>query len=198
MSVTAVPLRPLKKGSVVRLWIGLALLALAAAALAWLGTSGFQSVTTDTGVRVRTLRQGSGPKITPQDVVALHYKLHVKSEDSPVIEDSREGGQPFVTTTQGVYPGFGAGLQHMRPGGSYILSLPDGTHVQRPLPPSAPFTQHDTLVFEIDILQVEKGAGPRFLQMQQMQQLQQMQQMQQMQEGAGDAGDAGNESGGRR
>jgi hypothetical protein len=35
--------------------------------------------------------------------------------------------------------------------------------------------------FEIEILQVEPGAGPRFMEMQRMQQLQQMQQMQQMQ-----------------
>ena len=38
MSVTAVPLRPIKKGSVTRLWIGLGALGLAAAGLAWVGT----------------------------------------------------------------------------------------------------------------------------------------------------------------
>jgi hypothetical protein len=34
MSVTAVPIRPLNRGSVLKLWIGLVLLALAAGALA--------------------------------------------------------------------------------------------------------------------------------------------------------------------
>ena len=103
MSVTAVPLQPLKKGSVVKLWIALALLAALAAGLAWWGTSAFQTVTTTSGVGIRTLRAGSGAKITPADVVALHYKLHAKSLESPVIQDSRETGQPFVTTTEGVY-----------------------------------------------------------------------------------------------
>ena len=37
---------------------------------------------------------------------------------------------------------------------------------------------------EVDVLQVEAGAGPRYMEMQRMQQLQQMQQMQQMQGGA--------------
>jgi FKBP-type peptidyl-prolyl isomerase-like protein len=178
MSVTAVPLQPLKKGSVAKLWIALALLAALAAAFAWWGTSAFQTVTTGSGVGIRTLRAGSGAKITPQDVVALHYKLHARSADAPVIQDSRESGQPFVTTTQGVYPGFAEGLQHMRPGGSYILTLPPGTHEQGPIPPGAPFTARDALVFEIDVLQVEPGAAPRFMEMQRMQQLQQMQQMQ--------------------
>ena len=181
MSVTAVPLHPIKKGSVAKLWIALAVLAALAAAFAWWGTNAFQPVKTGTGVSIRTLAAGSGPKITDQDVVALHYKLHAKSLDAPVVEDSRTTGQPFVTTTQGVYPGFAEGLQRMRPGGSYILTLPPGTHEQGPIPPGAPFTARDALVFEIDVLQVEPGAGARFLEMQRMQQLQQMQQMQQMQ-----------------
>jgi FKBP-type peptidyl-prolyl cis-trans isomerase FkpA len=191
MSVTTVPLQPLKKGSVAKLWIALALLVALAAALAWWGTSPFQTVTAGKGVTIRTLKAGSGAKITPQDVVALHYKLHARSLEAPVIQDSRETGQPFVTTTQGVYPGFAEGLQHMRPGGSYILTLPPGTHEQGPIPPQAPFTAQDSLVFEIDILQVEAGAGPRFLEMQRMQQLQQLQQMQQMQGGAPEAPPAG-------
>ena len=133
MSVTAVPLHPLKKGSVAKLWIALILLAALAAAFAWWGTSAFQPVKTGSEVTVRTLAAGAGAKITDQDVVALHYKLHVKSLDAAVVEDSRAGGQPLVTTTQGVYPGFGEGLQHMRPGGSYILTLPPGTHLPGPI-----------------------------------------------------------------
>ena len=37
-AVTAVPLRPLARGSVLKLWLGLGLLVLVAAALAWWGT----------------------------------------------------------------------------------------------------------------------------------------------------------------
>ncbi len=60
MSVTAVPLRPIKKGSVARLWIVLAVLAALAAAFAWWGTSAYQPVRTSTGVTIRTLAAGSG------------------------------------------------------------------------------------------------------------------------------------------
>ncbi|HEX8668867.1 MAG TPA: FKBP-type peptidyl-prolyl cis-trans isomerase [Allosphingosinicella sp.] len=187
MSATAVPLRPIRKGSVLKLWLGLGLLVLAAAALAWFSTSGFRTVTTPSGVRIRALAQGSGAPITAQDVVALHYKLHVNSPDLPAVQDSREMGQPMVTTTEGVYPGFGEGMKQMRQGGSYVLWLPPGTFPAEPMP-GAPFTPKDTLVFEIDVLQVERGRAAEFLQMQQLQRMQQLQQMQQMQGGGAEAG----------
>jgi FKBP-type peptidyl-prolyl cis-trans isomerase FkpA len=193
MSVTAVPLHPIAKGSVAKLWIGLLVLALIAGAAAWFGTAGLQTITLSSGVKIRTIRQGSGEKVGPNDVIALNYRLHVNKETAPVIQDSRETGQPFVTTTQGVYPGFAEGLQQMRPGGSYILWLPPGTAEQGPPPPGAPFTARDTLVFEIDLLQVERGMAQRFLQMQQMQRLQQMQQME---HGGGAAGAGGGAPGG--
>lgn len=185
MSVTAVPIRPLKKGSLVKFWLGLALLALAAAGMAWFATAAFRSVTTASGVGLQTIKAGTGAKITPADVAALHYKLHIGSKEAPVFQDSRQTGQPFVTTTQGIYPGFAEGLQLMRSGGSYVLTLPGGTHEQGPMPPEAPFKPTDKLVFEIDVLQVMPGEAQRFIQMQQMQQLERMQQMQQMQNGGG-------------
>jgi FKBP-type peptidyl-prolyl cis-trans isomerase FkpA len=186
MSVTAVPIRPIKKGSVLKLWIGLALLAALAVLLAWVGTSMFRPVTLPSGVMVEIVKPGAGAKISAEDVIALQYKLHVNSKSAPVIEDSSESGQPFVTTTQGIYPGFAEGLQAMRQGGSYVLTLPPGRHVTKPIP-GAPFTPRDTLVFEIEVLQVERGQAQRYNQMRQMQQLQQLQQMQQMQGGGGGA-----------
>jgi FKBP-type peptidyl-prolyl cis-trans isomerase FkpA len=186
MSVTAVPLRPIKKGSVAKLWAAFALLTLLAVGLAWWTTAGFQSTLLSSGVRIKPLRQGSGARITPNDVVALHYRLHVGSKQAPTIQDSRESGQPLVTTTQGLFPGFAEGLQQMRAGGSYLLTLPGGTHVPAQMP-GAPFKPSDTLVFEIDVLQVEAGAAQRYLQMQQMQRMQQLQQMQGAGRGQGGA-----------
>ncbi len=185
MSVTAVPIRPLKKGSMLKLWLGLGLLALAAAAMAWWTTAAFQPITTKSGVGLETIRPGAGARITPADVVALHYRLHIGSKDAPVFQDSRQSGQPFVTTTQGIYPGFAEGLQLMQQGGSYVLTLPGGTHEQGPMPPEAPFKPSDKLVFEIDVGQVMRGEAQRFMQMRQMQQLQQLEQMQQMQQNGG-------------
>jgi FKBP-type peptidyl-prolyl cis-trans isomerase FkpA len=172
MSVTAVPLRPIARGSLVKLWMGLALLVAIAAAIVWAGTASFRPVRTPSGAVVQTVKSGSGPTITMQDVVGFHYKVRAKSHDAPVIQDSRQAGQPFVAPPQMVYPGLAEALQHMRQGGSYIVTLPPGTHIQT-ADPRAPFTPQDTLFFDIDVLQVERGQADRFIQMQQMQQMQQ-------------------------
>ena len=157
MSVTAVPIRPLSRGAVLKLWLGLLLLAVAAAGLAWVGTSAFQVVTLDSGVRYRILREGTGPTITPADLFALRYKLRVNEADGAVIEDSDATGQPFVASTQNIYPGFAEALQSMRAGNKFLLWLPPGTHAQGPLRPGTPFTANDTLVFEVEVLQIAPG-----------------------------------------
>ena len=190
MTVTAVPIRPIAKGSVLKLWIALLVLTAAAIAFAWYGTQGQQVITTESGVRYRVLEEGSGPTVTPNDAVALRYKLHVNSLDSEVIQDSDQTGQPFVATTSMVYPGFGEALQKMRSGGSYLLWLPPGTHEQGPLRPGTPFTAEDTLVFEIQVIQVAEGMAP-MLQMQRMQQMQQMMQSGEGAEGAPGGGPEG-------
>jgi len=65
-AVTAVPLRPLAKGSVLKLWIVLALMALAAAGLGWWGTRWMQEVTLESGARYRVVDPGTGPAFASQ------------------------------------------------------------------------------------------------------------------------------------
>lgn len=189
MSVTAVPIRPIKKGSVLKLWLGLGLLALLAILLAWVGTASFRPMTLANGVTIDVVKPGVGPKPTKDDLSLVHYKLHVNSLTSKVIENSRDRGQPaeLIADPNVVFSGFAEGLQRMRAGGSYVLTLPPGTHIKT-AQPGAPFTPRDTLVFEIDLVQVVAGQAQAFLQMQQMRMMQQYQQMQQMQQGGAPGG----------
>lgn len=177
-AVTAVPIRPLARGAVLKLWIGLLVLALAAAGLAWWGTRPLQMVTLESGVRYRVMQAGTGPLMTAADVVALRYKLRVGSPGAPVIQDSDDTGRPLVATTADVFPGFAEGLQQMQAGGRYLLWLPPGQHASGPFPPNAPFQAGDTLVFEIQVLQIGAGQASAY----QMQRLQEMMQQRQMQQ----------------
>jgi len=185
--VTAVPIRPLARGTLLKLWLAIILLCLAGAALAWVGTRAQQVQTLTSGAQLRTLGAGNGPKITTADAFALRYKLHVGSVDAPVIQDSDETGGPFVATTSDVYPGFADALQQMQAGGRYLLWLPPGTHQTGPIPAGAPFQATDTLVFEIQVLQIGAGQASAL----QMQRMQQMMMQQQQQGGAGGSGGAG-------
>lgn len=156
MSVTAVPLRPLARGSVLKLWIGLALLTLAAVALAWVGTSAQQAERTASGLRYRVIEEGTGPTITPADLVVLHYTGRLKNG---TVFDSSEarGGEPMVTGVTGIIPGFTEGLQLMREGGRYRLWIPPQLGYGGQVPPGAPFTGEDTLIFDIHIVEVAEG-----------------------------------------
>ena len=187
--VTTVPIRPLARGSMLKLWAVLAILVAMAVGLAWWTTNQYREIALASGVRYRVLQQGTGPAITPADAFALRYKLHANSVDNPVLQDSDQTGQPFVGTVGQVYPGFGEGLQQMRAGGRYLLWLPPGTHVTEPSP-GAPFTPRDTLVFEIQVLQIAPGQAAAF-EAQRMQQLQQQLQMQMEAQGAGPQGREG-------
>jgi FKBP-type peptidyl-prolyl cis-trans isomerase FkpA len=195
MSVTAVPIRPVARGSIVKLWLVLALFLAAAAALAWWSTAPFRVLTLPSGVRYRVIQEGTGPVMTTADVIALRYKLHVNTPESRVIQDSDESGQAFVATTSEVFPGFGEGLQHMRAHGHYLLWLPPGTHITGRAPPGAPFSASDTLVFEINVLQIVPGMA-QARQMQQMQQFQQQMQQQMQQQGGAGGSPHGGASGG--
>jgi FKBP-type peptidyl-prolyl cis-trans isomerase FkpA len=189
--VTAVPIRPIARGSMVKLWLGLFLLCLAGAALAWVGTASQQVVELDHGVRMRVISEGHGPVMTDADVMLVTYRLHVGDLSAPVLQDSETlgQGQPFPATTSQVYPGFADGLRHMRAGGRYILWLPPGTGVTGPVPPNAGFSEHDTLVFELHTIQLGAGMAQELQQQQMMQMQQQMQeQMQQQGHGGGASG----------
>lgn len=184
-AVTAVPIRPIARGAVLKLWIALIFLIAAAAGLAWWTTRTYQMVTLPSGVRYRVLVEGSGPQITPADVAAMRYRLHANSPDAPVVQDSDEGGRAFVATVGSVYSGFGEGLQHMRAGGRYLLWLPPGTHEAAP-----GFSTGDTMVFEIQLVQIAQGQAPAF-EAQRMQELQQQLQARMQQQGGAPAGPHG-------
>lgn len=154
MSVTTVPIRPLAKGSVLKLWLAILVLCVAGAALAWIGTAPLQVITTKTGVRFQTVRAGEGAQITPADLVAMRYRL--TKADGTLIEDSDQTGQPFVASVDRVFPGFGEAMQMMQQGGRYRIWLPPGQHAQE-IPPGAPFRAEDTLVFDVRVLQVAEG-----------------------------------------
>lgn len=168
MSVTAVPIRPVKKGSVLKLWIALGILALAAAALAFAGTSGQKWEKTASGLEYRVIKAGTGPTPKQTDVVTFDYEGRLQNGE---VFDSSEGKGPAQIPVFGVVPGFSEGLQLMQKGGTYALRLPPELgYGPQGSPPAIP--PNSTIEFEVTLRDF------RPLSMQEIQQLQMMQQMQ--------------------
>ena len=170
MSVTAVPSRPIKKGSVLKLWLGLIFLAAVAIGVAWLGTSGMNWRSTPSGLRYQVLKEGSGPRPTQTDVVTFDY---VGRLENGKVFDSSEGKGPAEIPVIAVVPGFAEGLQLMNKGSTYALRLPPELgYGPQGSPPTIP--PNSTIEFEVTL------HGFRPFTPQEIQQIQMMQQMQQM------------------
>lgn len=157
--ITRVPLQPIAKGALSKLWIGVAAAALAAGALAWSTMPG--------SVDVETLKAGSGASPTVTDVVLIKYKGTLP--DGKVFDQQEQAAFPV----EGVIPGFTKALEQMQRGGKYKVFIPAelgyGNKAAGDIPPNTDLT------FEIELLDFKSRAEIE-AQQRMMQQLQQMQQ----------------------
>lgn len=138
--VTAVPLRPIKKGSLVTLWLGVALVAAVGAAIAYKGTARQVAmaepavdflarnakksgvVSTASGLQYEVLEQGAGPKPQPTDMVVVEYEGRLANGET--FDASANHGGPATLPVGGLIPGWVEGLQLMSPGAKYRFWVP--------------------------------------------------------------------------
>ncbi len=158
MSVSQVPLRPVAKGTLMRLWLAVAALIALAFGIAYYGAGQFKNVVVD------TVAAGSGPLITEMDGVIIEYTG--RTEDGTVF-DSTEGRGPAPFLVMQVVPGFREALTKMQQGGRYKIVIP-GRLAYGPNPPAgSPIGPNEELSFDVHVLQVapnaalSAGAGPR-------------------------------------
>ncbi len=156
MSVSQVPLRPLKRGSLIKLWLGILLLVGAGVLLAWAGAGAMRGETTPSGLNFRTVEAGSGPLIKPVDGVLIEYEGRLS--DGTVFDTSAGRGPTPMIAGQ-VIPGFAEALTKMQKGGRYRINIPAelgyGTNPPAggPIPPNAP------LEFDVHVVQVVPDAA---------------------------------------
>lgn len=138
--VTAVPLRPVAKGTVTRVWVGVAVAALIGVGLAWTGTAkqvamgqppsvflaknakkeGVQ--VTASGLEYKVLSAGRGTHAGATDIVLIDYDG--KLLDGSTFDSTAQHGSPAVMPVAGSIPGFSEGLQLMSRGARYRFWIP--------------------------------------------------------------------------
>lgn len=178
--VTAVPLRPIAKGSLVKLWAGVAIILAAGVGTAYLGTRGqvamAQSpedflkangqrsgvITTASGLQYKVLEEGSGPKPGPNDIVLVDYDGKLVNGDS-FDSSAKQGGPAPLPVSGGMIPGWSEGLQLMSKGAKYRFWMPPqlafGEHgAGGKIPPNA-VTIFDVTLHEIAPPQAMGGMG---------------------------------------
>lgn len=161
--ITRVPLQPIGKGSLTKLWLGVVAAIAVAAGVAWAAMP--------VSVSVQTLTPGQGPSPTIEDVALINYKGTLPN--GKVFDQQQQAVLPL----QGVVPGFTKALEQMQRGGKYKVLIPAelayGDRQAGEIPPNTDLT------FEIELLDFRSRAEIEE-QQRMMQQLQQMQQGGQM------------------
>lgn len=170
MSVTAVPIQPIKKGSVAKYWTGVAVVLLAGASLAWWGTGDVRAkyatddqffadnasvsgvVTSKSGLQMQTIRGGEGKPPSDDDIVLVGYKGTLR--DGTVFDQNPQA--PMEVS--GVVPGFSEALKKMQRGGKYKIWIPGKLGYGESPPPNSQLKPNSTLIFEVELLDYRSRA----------------------------------------
>jgi FKBP-type peptidyl-prolyl cis-trans isomerase len=109
------------------------------------------TVTTESGLQMTTLREGTGESPTPRDRVSVHY--HGTFENGEVFDSSVDRGKPAVFPLNRVIKCWTEGLQLMKVGGKAKLVCPPKiAYGKRGSPPTIP--PDATLTFEVELLAI--------------------------------------------
>ena len=154
MSVAEAAHRPAKAGRAVGLWLAFILIIAAAIGLAWYGAGSLRPEVTTSGLQFRTVKAGTGNRITPQDAALLDYVL---TTDEGAVFDSSEskGPQPFAMSM--VFPGFAEAMTRMQEGGRYRFTMPQRLAFTNGSPPGWP--KDSDLHFEVQVRKLVPGGA---------------------------------------
>lgn len=107
---------------------------------------------TESGLQYQIVKEGTGKKPGPNDVVTVHYTGRLI--DGTVFDSSVERGEPATFAVGQVIPGWVEGLQLMSEGAAWRLFIPSelayGPHGTGPIGPNS------TLIFDVQLLKVGK------------------------------------------
>lgn len=181
MSITAVPIRPIQKSTLVKLWIGVFLLLAAATLFAWCSTArsiamngtsedflswnaGQSGVeTTESGLQYQILEAGDGEG-SPGPGAGVIVNYEGRLVDGTVFNAS--GQQAF--TLDSVVPGWSEGIQLMSRGARYRFWLPPEIGYGPAGRPGSSITGDSVMVFDFELLEFISREERIQLQMQQM------------------------------
>ncbi len=173
--VTAVPLQPIKKGSLAKLWIGTAIVVAIGAGAAWQMTAkqvakarpAFEFladnakksgvITTPSGLQYQVVKEGNGQKPTTDDVVLVEYDG--KLADGTSFDSSAKNGGPATLPVGGLIPGWVEGLQLMSKGSSFKFWIPPELAYGEAGAGNGVIPANAALVFDVTLLDIApKGA----------------------------------------
>ncbi len=181
MSVTTVPIQPIQKGSLTKLWLGLALIAAIAFALAFVGTqdavingatneqflaanANEEGVeTTESGLQIKTIKPGEGDSPKAEDQALVRYEGRLR--DGTVFDANEQ----LPMAVGGNIAGFSEALQLMQKGGEYRIWIPSELAYGE-ISPGPDIPPNSLLIFDVTLIDFITGQQFQELQRQMQQQ----------------------------
>ncbi|MEO8367494.1 MAG: FKBP-type peptidyl-prolyl cis-trans isomerase [Pseudoxanthomonas sp.] len=111
-------------------------------------------VTTASGLQYQVIALGTGPKPKMEDRVSVNYAGTLL--DGTVFDNSYKRNEPAQFVLGSVVPGWSEALQLMPVGSKYKLWIPAKLGYGEAGTPGGPIPPNSTLVFEIELLKIEK------------------------------------------
>ena len=163
MSVTTVPIHPIKKGLLTKIWLGVMLIVGAALLLAYTGTQhavvngstneqflaanadedGVE--TTASGLQYKVIKPGEGASPAVTDTALVKYEGTLR--DGMVFDANEQTPMPVG----GVVPGFSEALQLMQKGGEYRIWIPSALAYGE-ASPGEQIPSNSLLIFDVTLL----------------------------------------------
>ncbi|WP_435418396.1 FKBP-type peptidyl-prolyl cis-trans isomerase [Parerythrobacter aurantius] len=148
--VTRVPIQPVAKGSLTKLWVGVVAAALAGAGIAWAAVP--------EGIDVDVITEGTGGSPEVGDVVFVKYVGKLangtefdRSRPLPIPPGIFPEGTPMLLEPGQQIEGFFQGLQQMEKGGKYRLEIPAALGYGE-VSPGPAIPANSDLVFEVEMV----------------------------------------------
>jgi FKBP-type peptidyl-prolyl cis-trans isomerase len=106
----------------------------------------------DNGLQYKVMQEGSGASPDTTDQVRVNYEGTLI--DGTVFDSSYERGEPVTFPLNRVIPGWTQGLQMMQEGAKYKFFIPGELAYGQNPPPRGPIGPNETLIFEVELLEV--------------------------------------------
>ena len=148
--ITRVPLQPIKKGSLTKLWLGVIVAILLGGGLAWAAAP--------KGAGLEVLTEGNGQSPQMGDVAFVDYvgtlddgTVFDRSQPLPIPPGLFPEGTPMLLEEGALIPGFLDGLTKMEKGGKYRLTIPSDQAYGAEPPPGSDIPANADLTFEVTV-----------------------------------------------
>lgn len=109
-------------------------------------------IETESGLQYEVIVEGNGNKPTETNVVRVHYRGTTLSGET--FDASYDRGEPAEFPLNGVIAGWTEGLQLMSVGSNYKFYIPQDLAYGMNSPPGAAFGPGETLIFEVELLEI--------------------------------------------